>query len=158
MTLRPGRPVVPAKRCNFERCPSTRAHDVNLTGKQPRALCDKHEEMVRLALEEHADSVFVTWGLSADEKRVRDQDRAAELVEQYGEPDWPETQSEPEFDWLKWYDDGMPEDIEDDDAPMLPSLEQEQAWDLIEGLRNRDYAGYYPTDDLPVVRIKVRTR
>jgi hypothetical protein len=154
MTLRPGRPVIPAKRCNFEKCPSTRARDVNFTGSHPRALCETHEEQVRVALEQHRDAVIVTWGRSADEKRALDQDRAAALVEQYGEPNWPDDSDRDPFSWSA----DETEDQDEDDERPWPSMQQEEAWYVIEDLRNRDYAGYYPTDDLPVVRIKVRNR
>jgi hypothetical protein len=134
LTIRPGRRVVPVRKCQYEKCRSTRASLVNIDGKHERDLCPDHAEGLRDIWQHRRAAYRVSWGISSDERIALDRARIAALVNAFGEPD-PEQMAKTERARYAWWDD-LDTDLETEPPVYEPSM-QEQAWDEIESLRWR---------------------
>jgi hypothetical protein len=151
MSLRPGRPAVPVRQCMYEKCRSTRATPVNIDGKHPRDLCDDHATGLRDIWTNRRQAYKVSWGLSSDEKRTKDEALLSLLLATYGEPNW-QARPEPDYnseEWLNSLDD-------DDDAPYVQTTE-EQAWEEVERLRWTIQDIQDSAYRAPTVRVRVHT-
>ena len=135
----------------FEKCNSTRGSTVSPDGLHERVLCQKHARQVGEALDQHSQTLRVSWGRWTHEIVAELEAELDPLLAEFGEPDWPDLWP-PEPDLAELL---LEPDAEEPIEP-IPA-QQESGWNRIDEIRGRiDFAWERPSDE-PVVRINLRT-